>query len=246
MASSTSDGTDFQVSHPTEPSGTVLVGVSAFGLAGLTAVDFLIDHLDLEQQGHITVEGLPAIAPFTDGTPRHPVRLYSRDDLDVTVLVSEQAVPASAGRRFADAVLDWTEDGGVEEVVVISGIPVPHGPDAHRTFYVATEDYRERRLRDQEVPPMGTGFLDGANAALMSRGLDSSLGVCLYVTPVHAQAPDVDAAIRLVETVETVYGLGVDASPLAAFADRVRQYYSDLAARLDDDEGDVPEDRMYM
>jgi uncharacterized protein len=246
MTSSTPDGTDFQVSHPTEPSGTVLAGFSAFGLAGLTAVDFLIEHLELEQQGHVTVEGLPAITPFTDGRPRHPTRLYSRDDLDLTVLVAELFVPAPVGQRFADAVLDWTEAGGVEEVVVIAGIPVPHGPDAHRTFYIATEDYHERRLRDREIPPMGTGFLDGVNAALMARGLDSSLGVCVYVTPVHAQAPDVDAAIRLVETVEAVYDLGIDPSPLTEFADRVRQYYTDLATRMEGEDTETPEDRMYM
>jgi uncharacterized protein len=237
---------DVHVSHATDPSGTILTGFSAFGLAGLTAVDFLVDHLDLEQQGHVTVEGLPTITPFTDGRPRHPVRLYSRDDIDVTVLVAELFVPVFAGGDFADAVLGWTEDGGVEEVVVLAGVPIPHGPDAHRTFYVATDDYRERRLAENAITPMKSGFLDGVNAALMARGLDSPLGVCLYVTPVHAQAPDVDAAIRLVETVEAVYDLGIDATPLAEFAERVRQYYADLAARMDDRETDVPEDRMYM
>ena len=246
MPESTAASPDFHVSHDTEPSGTVLAGFSSFGLAGLTAVDFLVDHLELEQQGHVTAEGLPAITPFTEGLPRHPTRLYSRDDIDVTVLVGELFVPVSVGHSFADAVLDWTERNGVDEVVVLAGVPVPHGPDAHRTFYVATEDYHDRRLADGEIPPMGTGFLDGVNAALMARGLDSPLGVCVYVTPVHAQAPDVDAAIRLVETVEDVYGLGIDPTPLAEFAERVRQYYADLAARMDDAENDVPEDRMYM
>jgi uncharacterized protein len=238
---------DVSVSHDSDPGGTVLAGFSAFGLAGLTAVDFLVERLGLEQRGHVTVDGLPAITPFTDGRPRHPIRLYSREDLDLTVLVGELFVPVSVGRPLADAVLDWTEAGGAEEVVVLAGVPVPHGPDAHRTFYVATDDYRTRRLGDDAaVPPMGTGFLDGVNAALMARGLDASLGVCLYVTPVHAQAPDVDAAIRLVETVEAVYDLGIDPSPLADFAGRVRQYYADLAARMDDRESEVPEDRMYM
>jgi uncharacterized protein len=248
MPEPTATAPDFHVSHDADPSGTVLAGFSSFGLAGLTAVDFLIDHLDLDQQGHVAVEGMPAITPFTEGRPRHPTRLYSRDDLDVTVLVGELFVPTAAGRSLADAVLDWTEGRGVEEVVVLAGVPVPHGPDAHRTFHIATEDYFARRLAagDVEVPPMGTGFLDGVNAALMARGLDSPLGVCVYVTPVHAQAPDVDAAIRLVETVEAVYDLGVDPAPLAAFAERVRQYYADLAARMDDQETDVPEDRMYM
>jgi uncharacterized protein len=237
---------DVRVSHDSEPSTTILAGFSAFGLAGLTAVDFLIEHLKLEQQGHVTVDGLPTITPFTEGRPRHSTRLYSRDDIDVTVLVAELFVPVSVGQAFADAVLDWTEDGRVEEVVILAGVPVPHGPDAHRTFYVATDDYRDRRLADVEIPPMGTGFLDGVNAALMARGLDSPLGVCVYVTPVHAQAPDVDAAIRLVESVETVYQLGIDPSPLREFAERIRQYYADLAARMDDQETEVPEDRMYM
>jgi uncharacterized protein len=244
--SSTPAVTDVHVSHATEPSGTVLAGFSSFGLAGLTAVDFLIDQLELEQQGHVTVDGLPAITPFTDGRPRYPTRLYSRDDIDVTVLVGELFVPPTVGGRFADALLDWTEGGGVEEVVVIAGVPVPHGPDAHRTFYVATDDYRERRLGNRAMQPMGSGFLDGVNAALMSRGIDSPLGVCIYVTPVHAQAPDVDAAIRLVETVDAVYDLGVDATPLTEFADRVRQYYSDLAARIEAKAPETPEDRMYM
>ncbi|WP_380677212.1 proteasome assembly chaperone family protein [Salinigranum sp. GCM10025319] len=246
MTESTHTASDVQITHATEPSSTVLAGFSSFGLAGLTAVDFLVDHLDLEQQGHVSVEGLPAITPFTEGRPRHPARLYSRDDLDVTVLVVELFVPVSVGQAFAEAVLDWTEAGPVEEVAVLAGVPVPHGPDAHRTFYIATEDYHDRRLADEEIPPMGTGFLDGVNAALMARGLDSPLGVCVYVTPVHAQAPDVDAAIRLVESIEDVYGLGIDATPLAEFAERVRRYYADLAARMDDAETDVPEDRMYM
>ncbi len=246
MSADAPSAPDFSVTHADEPSSLLVAGFSAFGLAGLTAVDFLVDHLDLEQQGHVTAEGLPVITPFTDGRPRHPVRIYSRDDIDVTVLVAELFVPSSVGGPFADVVLEWTEGGGVKEVVVLAGVPVPHGPDAHRTFYVATDDYRERRLAGGGVPPMGTGFLDGVNAALMVRGLDSPLGVCLYVTPVHAQAPDVDAAIRLVDTVEAVYDLGIDSSPLTSFAERVRQYYADLAARMDDHEDDVPEDRMYM
>jgi uncharacterized protein len=237
---------DVQITHASDPSDVVLAGFSSFGLAGLTAVDFLVDHLDLELRGHVSAPGLPTITPFTEGRPRHPTRLYSRDDLDVTVLVAELSVPVSAGSAFAEALLDWTETGGVEEVVVLAGVPVPHGPDAHRTFYIATEDYHDRRLTDGDVAPMGTGFLDGVNAALMERGLDSSLGVCVYVTPVHAQAPDVDAAIRLVETVEAVYDLGIDATPLTAFAERVHRYYADLAARLETEDPDTPEDRMYM
>ncbi|SFR60864.1 proteasome assembly chaperone family protein [Halogeometricum limi] len=236
----------FTITSDETPGDVLLAGFSSFGLAGLTAADFVVDQLDLEQTGHLTVDGLPAVTPFEDGRPRHHTRLFSRDDLDVTVLVGELFVPAAVGGEFADAVLEWTEAQGVSEIAVLSGVPIPHGPDEHETYFVATDDYRERRLTDTAVQPMGRGFFDGTNAALVERGIDSSLGVCVYVTPVHAQVPDVEAAIRLVEAVESVYGLGLDADPLEAFADEVRQYYAQLAERLQDREEEMPEDRMYM
>ncbi|WP_042662697.1 proteasome assembly chaperone family protein [Haloferax sp. ATB1] len=246
MSNATTSRPDFQITHDTPPSRALLCGFSSFGLAGLTAVDFIVDHLDLEQTGHLTVEGLPAVTPFEDGRPRHHTRLFSRDDLDVTVLVGELFVPAVHGTQFGNAILEWTERNQVEELAVLSGIPMAHGPDEHRVFYIATDDYREARLADSDIPPMGRGFFDGTNAALVERGIGSPLGVGVYVTPVHAQVPDVEAAIRLVDAADDVYDLGVDSSPLESFAAEVQQYYAELAERLHDSEADLPEDRMYM
>jgi len=247
MSTSGSQSTpDFTITHETEPSETLLAGFSSFGLAGLTAADYIVDYLELEERGHLSAEGLPTVTPFENGRPRHHTRLFSRDDLDVTVLVGELFVPVGAGRTFADAVLDWTESNGVREIAILSGVPIPHGPEEHRTFYVATDDYREKRLAEGSVPAMGRGFLDGTNAALIERGIDSPLGVCTFVTPVHAQVPDVQASIRLVETVEEIYELDIDAGPLEAFAAEVEQYYAELAERMQERDDELPEDRMYM
>lgn len=69
MADATTARPDFRITHETPPSRALLCGFSSFGLAGLTAVDFIVDHLDLEQTGHLTVEGIPAVTPFEDGRP---------------------------------------------------------------------------------------------------------------------------------------------------------------------------------
>jgi len=246
MTNSQRDGPSFRVTHESAPSDVLVAGFSSFGLAGLTAVDYLVENLDLTRTGHVRAEGLPSITPFEKGRPRHPIRLYSAEDLDVTVLVAEQFVPPALGERLAAAVLDWTESAGVAEIAVLAGVPLPHGPDAHRTFHVATEDYHERRLDDERVPPMESGFLDGTNAALLDRGIDSPLGVGVFITPVHAQAPDADAAVRLVDTIDETYDLGVDSAPLASFAADVRRHYGDLAERIEEREPDGTYDRMYM
>ena len=268
--------TTFHVATDRAPASTVIAGFSQFGLAGLTAVDFLVDHLELEQTGHLRAEGLPTITPFENGRPRHPTRLFSRDDLNVTLLVGELFVPNSLAEPFSRAVLDWTERASVDEMAVLSGAPFPHGPTEHRAFYIASDDYRAAHFPDDDpavrddpdagddpaeaaagdttdsadvggIRPMANGFLDGTNAALMARSMESDLRGCVYVTPVHPQIPDVDAAIRLVEAVDKVYGLGVDTGPLEAFADQIGEYYRTLAERLEEQaDEEQPSDRMYM
>ncbi|ODR81458.1 hypothetical protein BG842_12225 [Haladaptatus sp. W1] len=237
----------FEISHHEEPSGTLLAGFSEFGLAGLTAVNYLVEQLDLEEMGHITAEQLPAITPFENGRPRHHTRLFSRSDLDLTILVGELFVPVWAADPFATAILDWTAKHGVEEIAVLSGIPVPHGPDEHRVFSIATDDFHEKRLDGTDIPGMGRGFLDGVNATLIARGLDTPLATGVFVTPVHAQTPDVEAALRLIDAVRDVYGLTIDTDPLEAFAEEVGEYYAELAQRVESaGDRERPDDRMYM
>lgn len=247
MSADSHDDPAFHITHETETGESLLIGLSAFGLAGLTAVDYLTDQLGLEPTGHITAEALPSITPFSNGRPRHHTRLYSRPDLDVTVLVGELFVPVQAAGPFSRAILEWTEHNAVREVTVLSGIPVAHGPDDHRPFYIATEDYYDDRLAESEFTPMGMGFLDGVNASLVESGMDTDLGVGVFVTPVHAQVPDVDAALRLLAIVEEVYGLGIDTEPLEQFASEVRQHYAQLSERVAAAEDhERPDDRMFM
>ncbi|WP_137286718.1 proteasome assembly chaperone family protein [Halorussus salinisoli] len=241
-----SAGASFEI-NAENPQETVIAGFSQFGLAGLTAVDYLVDHLEFEQVGHITADQLPAITPFENGQPRHHTRVFSHEEAGLSVLVGELFVPAWAAKPFSEAVLEWTETGGIDEVSVLHGVTIPHAPDEHQVFYVATDDYRDHRLADAGITAMGRGFLDGMNAEVMARGMESDLRTGVFVTPVHAQAPDVEAAIRLLDAVQRVYDLDIDTGPLEEFAGEVRGYYEDLAERLSERaETDGPEGRMYM
>ncbi|MFB6074765.1 MAG: proteasome assembly chaperone family protein [Haloarculaceae archaeon] len=245
MAQGSSSRPRFTIDHGAETEETLVAGFAEFGLAGLTAVDYLTDQWEMTETGHLSADGLPAITPFQNGTPRHHTRLYS-DGGEFTVLVGELAVPPVAGEALAESILSWAAEKGIEEVTLLSGVPVPHGPDEHVPFYVATEDYQRHRLTGDPVRPMGSGFLDGVTAQLVQQGIDTDLRVGLLTTPVHAQAPDADAALRLVEALTTVYDLDIDTSPLAEFATEVDEHYRALADRIEEAREDAPEDRMYM
>ncbi len=244
--SSTSD-TSFEVQLET-PTGTLLAGLAEYGLAGLTAAEYLTTELELERIGHITVEGFPAITPFENGTPRRHTRLFSKPGVDFTVLVGELAVPPAAAKPFADGITAQSNEAGLEEIVVLSGVPIAHGPDDHRPFYIATQRYQDSHFVDgTDLTPMTGGFLEGVNAELMERALEASLPTCVLTTPVHARIPDIEAALRLLEAVDRIYGIDLDTEPLETFAADLSKQYEELAARIEaNQEEHLADDRMYM
>lgn len=232
----------------------LVVGVSQMGLAGLSAVDHVVKHRNFERIGRVEATGFPAVAPFENGEPRNPVRLYASAADGLTALVGELFVPVWAAEAFVDGLLDWTEAAGIEEIAVMHGIPFPHGPEGHAVYHVATPEFRETHLTETDIPPLPGGFFDGIVGELVLRSLQGTAPpVGTFVTPTHPPGPDLDAALLLLDAVQTVYDFSVDESELERMAEEMREYYDELAGRMEalsESDGvgsrDFPEDRMYM
>jgi uncharacterized protein len=252
-------GTDptFEVRVPSDrPIGTtLLVGLSHLGMAGLTAADYLVRHVESEQIGHVTARDFPAITPFQDGEPRHPMRLYTLQGTELSVLLGELFVPVWAAEPFADALTEWASTTRVDEIAALHGVPFPHGPEEHTVFHVSTPSYRANRLTGTDIQPLGGGFLDGVIGEVVTQGLDDRAPpVGVYVTPTHPPGPDIDASLLLLEAVQRVYGFTVDEEELRARSEELKQYYRELAQRMESlGEGEqslatreFPDDRMFM
>lgn len=245
---------DLQTTKMTEPGDILIVGTANPGLAGLTAIDYLITHTHTEEIGHVATYDLPDITPFTRGEPRYPMRLFSSSESEISVLISELFVPVWASEAFVDAIVSWTTEHEVEELCVVHGVPFPHGPDEHVVFHVGTSEFRERRIGDSGILPLAGGFFDGTAGELMTRALDGTVPrTGALVTPTHPPGPDLDSALRFLEALETLYGVSVDGTELRDRAEEMRKYYQGLADRMQSlaqgdplASHDYPEDRMYM
>ena len=243
-----------RVSSDDGETSTLVIGQAHYGMAGITAADYLVRHLDSTQVGHIAPAELPGITPFEEGVPRHHSRLYTLDGTGVAVLVGELFIPVDAARAFADAVLAFTEERGIGEIAVLHGVPFPHGPEEHDVFSVATPGYREMRLGDQSFDPLQGGFLDGVVGELVMRSLeDTAPETGAFITPTHPPGPDIEATLRLIEAVERIYDVDVDETELRELGEQFREYYEQLTDRMatmSEAEAagshDYPEDRMFM
>ncbi|MFC7250891.1 proteasome assembly chaperone family protein [Halomicroarcula sp. GCM10025324] len=244
---------DIETDTGVDVGDTLIVGTANLGLAGLTAIDYLVTHTLTEQTGHVRTRNLPDITPFTDGEPRNPMRLYSATESDISLLISEIFVPVWAGEPLADGVAAWVTDHGFEEVCLLHGVPFPHGPDEHVVFHVGTPEFRTRRIDSSEIRPLAGGFFEGFVSEFLVQSLDGRVPPTgVLTTPTHPPGPDFEAALRFLDALESLYGLEVDESELEARSEEMKQYYEELTTRLQSMEEseasgrDYPEDRMYM
>lgn len=247
--------TEFEIDAPAIESGqTLLVGLASPGMAGLTAVNQIVESVESREIGSIAPTELPGITPFEDGSPRHHTRLYDLVGRDLIVLVGELFVPAWAAPSFANSLLEWAQEAEVSEFAVLHTIGYPHGPDDHQVFHVATDAYRDRRLSGQSMPMKG-GVLDGVAGEVVSACLDEGdPEVGVFITPAHPPGPDVDGALLFLDLIEDLYNVSVDRDELEELSREIKRYYETLDERLatlqeaEDrrDERDFYADRMYM
>ena len=256
------------------PGDVLLLGGADIGAASLTAVDYLVEHLETTRIGHVRARNLPTVTPVVDGAPRRPIRLYTLSDAPVSILVSEVFVPVGVAETFADAVFEWTAANDVDEISVVHGAAYPHEETAHRAFHVGTPSFRRTHFEDgsAEVEALPGGVLEGVPGAILARGLDEDDPVLerpeddagdergtrtaagVFVTPTHPPGPDLNAALELLAALEACYPIDVDEAELRTRSAERTRYYEELADRLQTleqeqqslERRDVPEDRMYM
>lgn len=245
------------VSTEIEPEATLMVGLADLGVAGLSAVNYLITQTDTTQIGHIRSSQLPGVTPVEDGRPRHPIRLFDCEEADLTILVCEVFLPVGAAEPFVEALLEWVNGTGITEVIALQGLYVRHSEDEHVVLRAGTDDFHDRHFGSRQpeqssIEPLSGGLFDGVVGELLTRSLaEEAPPVGALVTPAHPPGPDLEGAIRLIEAVESVSGLAVDGAALREEAREMERHFEELAHRmrtLQKERGrqEYPEDRMFM
>jgi uncharacterized protein len=240
----------FEVRAPSDTASDVLVlGLSNVGMAGLTTADYFVQDRQGEEVGYVSASNFPAVTPFAAGRPRHHTRLYDVPDANVSVLMGELFLPVGASEAFVAGLLDWLQGAEFEEILLFNGVPYPHAPDDHDVYHVSTEPFHERRLADAEYDPLAGGFLDGVPGELLVRSMDGEVPPTgVLVTPTHPPGPDLDAAIRFLDALRSLYEVPVDAGELRQRSNELKQYYAELADRMQaaNEGSGYSEDRGYM
>lgn len=209
----------------------VLVGLPDVGLVGVIAVSHIVSSLNLPEIGYVKSETLPPIAVLHGGLPYAPIRVFGKGEL--IAILSETAVPASAIKPLADMLVNWAESKNASRIVLVSGITEPARPSIEKpeVFCAASDPETLKAISNLGVSIMNEGFIVGPHAVILQECAERQLSAVVLLSQAFYNLPDPQSAAMIIDVLNRLLNLRVDASPLIERGEEIRLRARDVMRR---------------
>lgn len=217
------------------------------GLVAQISVDHMVSSLKMHQVGFIRSRHVPPVAVFIGGKLRHPFRVYSTSDRKAVAILCEVPLPPAALYPVSCAIFDWAEEKGIEEMIVLEGVPTENLLPAERQIYCAAEPGKCRAFEERGVQVADHAFIGGMAGAILGESLTRGVPGVALITQALAFMPDPGGAIRLLEALNSTYGFQIVVKDLIEKEEEIRNKLAEVSRhykRLKDAEKAAPE-TMY-
>ena len=131
------------------------------------------------------------------------------------------------------AILDWAEEKGSNEIVILDGVASdkPHDDKA----YCAAEEDLCRVMQDRGIEMVPQGFITGIPGGMLNECILRKIqGVTLLVKANHKH-PDSIAAATLVEAVNKAYQTNIDTTELRKQKEKLGIDFQELSEKYAQD-----------
>lgn len=203
----------------------VLEGSPELGLIGNIVGWLLVEELKMKEIGYIESKYFPPLAVLYKGVAIHPFRIYSADEL--VLFLSDFVVPSHVTYDMTNIIVEWMERNHSTEIITLNSIAV-----REKTNGVAgaanTEDGL-KRLGELEIPVLPFGNINGISGTLLTRSHTGNIpGTCLFAEVLN-QYPDPRAAASVVDVLNRILDIKLDADPLLKEAEEIESRLKELA-----------------
>jgi uncharacterized protein len=206
----------------------VFAGFVGPGLAGPLAVGYLIQKLKMQEVGYLRSRYLPPSTVFIQGRLRHPFRFYSNKDGTICAIICEITLRMEGLFDIASTILDWAEDRGAREFVILDGVASDEHDD--KIFCAAEEDLC-RIMSEKGINMISQGFITGIPGSILNECLVRRIrAITLLVKASHTK-PDPLAAATLIEAINSVYGTGIDTTDLRKEKEKIGIEFKELSEK---------------
>lgn len=240
---------EFKISAlPRDKRNILLLACPEPSLAGVIAVEYVIDSLKMEEIGAIRIPELPPVIAVVNGVAKLPHRIFYSKELGILAIRQHVPTPAPTYAEFMGKILDWAEENKIKDVVCLSATASLGEGDADAVYFV-TEDHLVDRFRSYGLQPLKEATIAGLEGAFLDAVLGRSIDGALLLAEsklltavkrliesgkvgshrdimlilndlVGRVGPDVAAALKLINAVAKITGIQIEASKLQEHAQR--------------------------
>ena len=197
----------------------IIAAFPGFGLVGVIATEFLVDHLDTELVGKYWFESQPATTAIHEGKLIYPLSIHYNKKHNL-VIVHSIAGTKNLDWEASNLVLDIAKKVKASEIIMLEGVGSNQElPDSRKVFYHAQDAKCAKVLDKLNLNPLKEGIIMGPTSAVM---LKSDKALALFVESSNG-LPDSKGAATLVKVLDKYLGLKVDYAPLMEMAKKLEE-----------------------
>jgi len=223
----------FEIKKINYNSPIVFAGFVGAGLAGPLSVGYIIEKLKMKEVGYMRSKYLPPSTVFIQGRLRHPFRFYSNKEGTICAVICEITLRMEGVYTLVAAILDWAEQKGSKEIVILDGVAT-NGKHDNKAYCAAEEDLC-RVMQDKDIKMIPQGFITGIPGGILNECILRKIqGVALLVKANH-KSPDSLAAATLVEAVNKAYHTNIDTEGLKKQKDKIGVDFKELSEKYTED-----------
>jgi uncharacterized protein len=208
----------------------VVLGFAGAGLVGGIAVTHIVEQLGMKKVAHVQSKYMPPAVVFMEGELRHPFRIYSDEQGKLCAVVCEIPLRSDGLYPIASSLLDWIEEKGVKEMVILEGFAV-RGVPKERQAFCAAEPEKIKECKEKGVKIISSGIISGIAGSLLNECLTRKITGMAFLVPAIAFMPDPEGAAVLIDTLKNMYDIDVDREELLNKAEKIKQRLKSVARR---------------
>lgn len=165
-------------SLPRDKKNILVMACPEPSLAGVVAVEYLIDALSMEEIGAIRITEMPPVIAVVNGAAKLPYRIFYSRQAGIVAIRQHVPIPPQIYAEFIRRVLDWAEENKIKLAVCLSAMPAVGEKESDAVYFVTEENLVEK-FRQYGFEPIKEATVTGLEGAyldaVLGRGIDGAL-----------------------------------------------------------------------
>ena len=199
-------------SQPRKP--TIIGGFPGFGLVGMIATEYLINHLDTKEIGRIWSNKLPPIVAIQNSELIQPLQIFYNKKHNIVIVQGLAAMHGSEW-EISEAIVTLASELKAKEIIALEGVGAATGGEG---LFAYSSDAKKQKSLSNDFTIMKKGIIVGITGALLVNTKDKHPAVC-FLAETQSALPDSKAAAKLIEALDKYLGLKIDYKPLLTQAE---------------------------